>query len=359
MLAIGSDEYLDSPHFTPRERAAVLWAEHVAKNTARERDDIFDEVRRHFNDAEFVELTAVCGLFGQSNRFQDSMRLPIEEQHEVDKIRTSVRADPARLKSYVERLIENWPAQYPPAVGRIDPRPAGLPAVPASMPAPRVPMLDAASAPRASAQFMVAAQRLLGGVPNSVRIWAHTPHVAKFFVPFLFAFEHDGAGSVLPAALRLMVLLKTHHLHAAHYLLAHHTVLGRAAGLTEAQLDALGVAGAEKSPLFTPRERAAIAWAALVAPNTAKRNESVFNELAKHFSDAEVVELTALCAICSDADLVYNALRVPLESPVEIAALNSKIATDASHIKVYLQTVLADWPQEWPVLDAGVVTKAA
>ena len=77
----------------------MLWAEHVAKNTARDRDDIAEEVMQHFSDAEFVELTAVSGLFGQSNRFQDSMRLPIEDAHEVDNIRTSVRTDPAKLKA--------------------------------------------------------------------------------------------------------------------------------------------------------------------------------------------------------------------------------------------------------------------
>lgn len=331
----------------------MLWAEHVAKNTARDRDDVCGEVRRQFNDAEFVELTAVCGLFGQSNRFQDSMRLPIEEQHEVDKIRTSVRADPGRLKAYVERLVENWPTTYSAAVGGTHPRPAGVPVVPATMSAPRVPLLDPGTAPRAGAQFIAAAQRLLGGLPNSIRVWAHTPHVAKFFVPFFYAFERDGAGSVLPATLRLMVLLKTHHMHAAHYLLAHHTALGRTAGLSDAQLAALGDAQTENSPHFAPHERAAIAWAAQVAHNTAKRDETVFNELARHFNDAQVVELTGLCAICSNADLVYNALRVPLESPAGIAALNREVAIDATRIRTYLQTVLADWPREWPQLDAG------
>ena len=91
----------------------MLWAEHVAANTAGERDEVFAEVRREFSDAELVELTGICGLFAVSNRFQDSMRLPIEEQGEVDKIRQSVRADPKRLKAYVARLVEHWPQAFP------------------------------------------------------------------------------------------------------------------------------------------------------------------------------------------------------------------------------------------------------
>ncbi|MEQ1773454.1 MAG: carboxymuconolactone decarboxylase family protein [Burkholderiales bacterium] len=282
------------------------------------------------------------------------MRLPIEEQHEVNKIRNSVHANPERLRNYVARMVENWPEKYPAAVSNVRLNAAGMLALPATTSAPRVPLLDSAVAPRASSQFIAAAQQLLGGLPNSICVWAHTPHVAKFFVPFFFAFERDGAGSILPAPLRLMVLLKTHHLHNAHYLLAHHTVLGRSAGLTSEQLAALSEAREDQSPEFTPRERAAIAWAAQVAHNVAKRDETVFNELTRHFSEAEVVELTGLCAICSNADLVYNALRVPLEPASKVASLNNEVAIDATRIKVYLQTVLADWPQEWPQLDLGV-----
>lgn len=334
----------------------MLWAEHVAKNTARDRDDIAAEVKAHFSEAEFVELTAVCGLFGQSNRFQDSMRLPIEEQHEVDKIRTSVRADPARLKAYLERIIEYWPRQFPQAAA-VTPI-AGPGVVPAGdARGCRVPLLDANTAGADGARFIAAAHALLGVTTNAVKVWAHTPHVGKTFLPLYFVFERDGAGSILPAQLRLMILLKTHHMHGARYMLAHHTLLGRAAGLTEAQLAALSRTDASTCAEFTPRERAAIAWAALVAPNTAKRDEAVFNELKKHFNDAEVVEMTALCAIANNADLTYNALRVPVESAEELAALYPAVAVDTARLKHYLEQMIADWPTVFPQIDAGPVSK--
>jgi alkylhydroperoxidase family enzyme len=329
----------------------VLWAEHVARNTACDRDDIAAEVQAHFSDAEFVELTAVCGLFGQSNRFQDSMRLPIEEQHEVDKIRTSVRADPAKLKAYLELILEYWPAVFPPSAA----------AVAATLPGPtpsgdtrgcRVPLLDSGSADTAGARFISAAGALLGGVSNAVKAWAHTPHVAKMFLPFYFAFERDGVGSLLPAQLRLMILLTTHHTHNARYMLAHHTLLSRAAGLDEQRLNALSRADAADAPVFSPPERAAIAWAALVATNSAKRDEAVFDELKKHFNDAEIVEMTALCAIASNADLIYNALRVPLESAEEMAALYPVVVADPVRLRRYLEAVIVDWPEVMPVIDA-------
>jgi len=330
----------------------VLWAEHVAKNTARDRDDIAAEVKRQFSDAEFVELTAVCGLFGQSNRFQDSMRLPIEEQHEVDKIKTSVRTDPAKLKAYVARMLEYWPHTFPAASPF---RSAPSAAVPPGDPRPsRVPLLDG-SADGDSAHFIAAATALLGGSTNAVRVLAHTPHVAKFFLAIYFPFERDGLGSGLPAPLRLMILLKTHHMHDARYMIAHHTVLGRVAGLSETQLTALSRADAENSPEFSPLERAAIAWAALVARNTAKRDEAVFKELQRHFKDAEVVEMTALCAVTNNADLIYNALRVPVESAAELDALYPTVVADPNRLKCYLERIVADWPVNFPKIDAGPV----
>ncbi len=330
----------------------MLWAEHVARNTARDRDDIAAEVKPHFSDAEFVELTAVCGLFGQSNRFQDSMRLPIEEQHEVDKIKTSVRADPVKLKAYLQRILDHWPAVFPPAA-------AVAPAVPsAALPtgdtrACRVALLAANTADADAARFMAAAAALHGGTTNAVRVWAHTPHVAKMFLPFYFAFERDGVGSILPAPLRLLLLLKTHHVHGAKYMLAHHTVLAHAAGVTAAQLAALARADAADFAEFTPRQRAAIGWAALVAPNTAKRDETVFAKLKKYFNDAEVVEMTALCAIASNADLFYNALRVPVEPAVELAALYTAVIGNPARLRQYIEQVVADWPAEFPQIDAG------
>jgi len=330
----------------------VLWAEHVARNTACDRDDIAAEVKAHFSDAEFVELTAVCGLFGQSNRFQDSMRLPIEEQHEVDKIRTSVRADPAKLKAYLERILEYWPAVFPPPAAVVA---ATLPgAVPAGdTRGCRVQLLDSGSADADGARFISASNALLGGVSNAVRAWAHTPHVAKMFLPFYFAFERDGVGSLLPAPLRLMILLKTHHTHNARYMLAHHTLLGRAAGLDEQRLNALSLADAAVAQMFSPRERAAIAWAALVATNSAKRDDAVFDELKKHFNPAEIVEMTALCAIASNADLVYNALRVPLEPATALGEMYPAVVADPARLRAYLEAVIADWPATMPAIDAG------
>lgn len=104
---------MESPHLSPREKAAALWAEHFTRNTARERPDVFEEVRKHFSDAEMVEMSFMSGKQGFSNRMMDSFQIPIEEQNEVDKIKKSVRANPDKMKAYLASIVANWPDSFP------------------------------------------------------------------------------------------------------------------------------------------------------------------------------------------------------------------------------------------------------
>jgi hypothetical protein len=104
---------MTSPHLSPRERAAVLWAEHVTRNTAKSRDDVYEQVRAHFDEAEIVELTLMSGFFNMFNRFMDSLRIDLEVQGEVDKIKRSLDLDPDKLKAYLETVIRDWPGSFP------------------------------------------------------------------------------------------------------------------------------------------------------------------------------------------------------------------------------------------------------
>lgn len=112
-MAIGSDEFMESDLLTAREKAAVLWAEHVTRNTARERDDIFETVRQEFSENEVVELTMISGLFNFFNRFMDSLHIPIEPQDEVNKIKKSVRLEPEKLHDYLHAMLGEWPEDFP------------------------------------------------------------------------------------------------------------------------------------------------------------------------------------------------------------------------------------------------------
>ena len=91
----------------------MLWAEHVTRNSARGRDDVFQELRKHFSEAEIVELTLMSAFFNMFNRLMDSLQIPVEVQSEVDKIKRSLNLDPEKVRTYLQTVLANWPARFP------------------------------------------------------------------------------------------------------------------------------------------------------------------------------------------------------------------------------------------------------
>ncbi len=104
---------MDSPLFSNREKAALLWAEHVTNNTARSRDDIFETVRKSFSEAEIVELTFLTAYFNMRNRLNDSLNMPIEEQSDVSKIKKTLSVNTDKVKQFLQHTLDNWPDSFP------------------------------------------------------------------------------------------------------------------------------------------------------------------------------------------------------------------------------------------------------
>mgnify|MGYP001386129257 FL=1 len=55
----------------------------------------------------------ICCFFNFFNRLTDSLKIPVEEKDEVDKIKRSVRLNPDKVKSYLQTTVENWPESFP------------------------------------------------------------------------------------------------------------------------------------------------------------------------------------------------------------------------------------------------------
>src|SRR2546429_7879981 len=72
------------------------------------------------------------------------------------------------------------------------------------------------------------------------------------------------------------------------------TAVCRKQGIPEDKLEALERYA--EHPGFTERERAAIAWAEMVTISPNDISEAQFAELRRHFTDREIVELTAQAA---------------------------------------------------------------
>ena len=113
VIEIGTDDYLNSNLFSKREKAALIWATHVTLNTAKEDNGVYEQVREEFDEQEVVELTLICSFFNFFNRVMDSLKVPVEEKKEVDKIKSSVQLDPEKVKNYLETTVKTWPSKFP------------------------------------------------------------------------------------------------------------------------------------------------------------------------------------------------------------------------------------------------------
>jgi uncharacterized peroxidase-related enzyme len=71
-------EYETSPLFSAAERAALRVAQGAAQVPNAVTDEDFAELKRHYSDAQIVDIVAVIALFGFLNRFNDTMATELE-----------------------------------------------------------------------------------------------------------------------------------------------------------------------------------------------------------------------------------------------------------------------------------------
>ncbi|MDX9716375.1 MAG: carboxymuconolactone decarboxylase family protein [Thauera sp.] len=73
-------DYRSSALFSPAERAALDFALAAASQPNDVTDELFAELRSHWNDGQIVEILGVVGLFGFFNRWNDSLATTLEAE---------------------------------------------------------------------------------------------------------------------------------------------------------------------------------------------------------------------------------------------------------------------------------------
>ena len=61
-----------SAEFTPAEQAAIKFGEELTRCPSGVSDATFAELRKHWNERQVVEITAVACLFNAFNRFNNA-----------------------------------------------------------------------------------------------------------------------------------------------------------------------------------------------------------------------------------------------------------------------------------------------
>ncbi|TVQ33973.1 MAG: carboxymuconolactone decarboxylase family protein [Wenzhouxiangella sp.] len=135
-------------------------------------------------------------------------------------------------------------------------------------------------------------EQILGFVPNSLLTMQRRPAIVRAFGE-LTAAVMDPQGSVDPGFKRLLAHFAS-RAAGCQYCQAHSLVAAGISGIDQAKIEA--VWEYQASPLYSEAERAALdfALAAGSVPNAV--DEQVMSRLKTHWTDEQIIELTA--AIC-------------------------------------------------------------
>ena len=113
----------------------------------------------------------------------------------------------------------------------------------------------------------------------------------------------------LEHSLMELVKIRASQINGCAYCLHMHLRDARKAGEQEERLDL--IAAWEESPLFTDRERAALAWTeALTLVSETHAPDMTYEMLLPHFSEKEIVDLTAMIGTIN----VWNRMAIGLRT---------------------------------------------
>ena len=111
----------------------------------------------------------------------------------------------------------------------------------------------------------------------------------------MLALQKEVESSGLEHSLMELVKIRASQINGCAYCIDMHSIDARAAGETEQRLYALDAW--RETPFYDDRERAALAWVeavTLVAQTHVP--DDVYEEVRRHFTDQEIVDLTYLTA---------------------------------------------------------------
>ena len=126
--------------------------------------------------------------------------------------------------------------------------------------------------------------------------------------------------SGLDAKLRELIKIRASQINGCAYCLAMHTRDARKLGETDERMHLLNAW--REAPIFSARERAALAWTeALTLVTHGHVPDAVYEQVRQQFSEKEIVDLTmAVVAINSWNRIAISARAIPQVESAKIAA---------------------------------------
>lgn len=68
-------EWQQSPLFSPKERAALEYAQEITYSDKHPGDDCFNQLKLYFKEEEIIELTALIAFQNMSSKFNSALEI--------------------------------------------------------------------------------------------------------------------------------------------------------------------------------------------------------------------------------------------------------------------------------------------
>ena len=150
----------------------------------------------------------------------------------------------------------------------------------------------------------------LRGKPGNVqKALAHRPEMLKNFLSF-----YASVGRSLDRKLYELIYLRVSFINGCRYCTQHHVASSKRLGLTVEDLTALKEGDYSR---YGKKEQSALTYTEKVTRTPQQITDADFNELKKHFSDPEIVDLHMLAGLANLTNRLTDPLGLELEFPEE------------------------------------------
>ncbi len=157
---------------------------------------------------------------------------------------------------------------------------------------------------------------------NQVKVFAHRPAAVKHLMGLLLDFADEGC---LPKRYLEIVLVVVSKLNECTYCVAHHTPRLIEQGLNP---ETTARILEPDCPGLDAIDRLVRDFAVQVTNEPGRMRDAIFDELKKHFTEEQIVELTLRTALCGFFNRFNDALQIGMEDGVIEDMLSQGAATE-------------------------------
>ena len=147
-----------------------------------------------------------------------------------------------------------------------------------------------------------------GPFANQVAVFAHLPAALRHLMPMLMELR---AAKTLPKRALELAIVTVSQLNACNYCVAHHKPFLAVEGVSATGADRL--LDWREHPELDDSDKLVVEYAIAAWERSSRIPDELFGRLRRHFSEAEIVELTLRITLCGFFNKFNDALQIEEE----------------------------------------------